>query len=190
MIGSILRRVSRFVLVACLVCQAFAPVAATSPGDANLLPDRTLECVVGRATNIDPSKQQTTADIVYEGRHPLTLRLPPIARHTGEPPDPSDDPEPVDARTRVLADPDGLMRNVATDFQRVVDLWPERVEMIAKTPEMSANGLPLVRLVVINPIDEARGAANLFMTNAADAGSMDMDSIYQGNCKVRIASGR
>jgi hypothetical protein len=174
------------VLVSIWQTAALASVGSDAPGSR--LPDRTLDCVLGRATNIDPSKTQTTADIIYEGRHRFKLRLPPVLKHVGPPPDPTDDPEPVDIRTRVLADPDGLMRNAAPNFQRVVDLWPDRVEMIATTPEVSANGMPLLRLIVINPIDEPRGAASLFMTTAADAGSIDMGSVYQGSCKVLFAT--
>lgn len=161
-----------------------AATAAPAPRSAARLPDRTLDCVLGRARNIDPSKQQTVADVVYEGRYPLKLRLPSIPVRNGPPPDPAEDPEPVDPRTRIVSDPLGLMEKVAPAFHRVVDLWPERVEMIAQTPEVSANGIPLLRLIIVNSIDQARGTAGLFMTTAADAGSLDINSVYQGTCRI------
>lgn len=162
-------------------------VSATPSASAPaFLPDRTLECVLSRATNVDPSKQQTTADLVFEGRHRLALRLPAVPARRGAPPDPSDPAEPVDKRTRILADPDGLMKTVAPDFDRVVDLWPQRVEMIAKTSETSANGIPLMRLFVISPVDAKGTSASIFMTTAADAASMDINAMYHGACKVSL----
>lgn len=173
-------------LVASLL--VLAPLVSATPSVSApvILPDRTLECVLSRATNVDPSKQQTTADLIFEGRHRLALRLPAVPARRGALPDPSDPPEPVDKRTRILADPDGLMKTVASNFDRVVDLWPQRVEMVAKTSETSANGIPLMRLFVISPLDVSGTRASIFMTTAADAASIDVNAIYHGACKVSL----
>ncbi len=158
--------------------QASAAVKGASVAGA-MLPDRYLTCILGRSTNIDPGKPQTTADIISEGRHKFVLRLPPIPVHRGELPDPTDAPDPVDARTRVLLDADGLTTGVVLTFNRVVDLWPTRVEMLS-----AVVGSSWSRMIIIDPIDPAAGRAHLFMTRVRDAASMDLQHIYQGECTI------
>jgi hypothetical protein len=44
---------------------------------------------------------------------------------------------------------------------------------------------PFSRLIILSEIDERKGTANLFMTRAADAGSLDLANVYQGGCSIR-----
>lgn len=158
---------------------AVPSAAGSSPAksDPRMLPARKLSCTLGHALNIDPSKNQTVADIRYEGAHAFSLFLPAgQARQVA--PDPSDDPEPVDPATRVLADPDGLARDMAPAFVRVVDMWPHRVEMAGRI------GQNLSRLIIVSEIDAQKGTANLFMTRAQDAASLDLTQVYQGGCRI------
>ena len=159
---------------------AVADTAAPQPLP-DMLPDRYLSCVLGRSTNLDPQKEQKASDIVLEGRHEFALRLPPIAKHSGAPPEPTDIPEPVDPRTAVLSDPDGLTQGVAAKFSRVIDLWPRRVEMIAPVV-----GMPLYNMIILDTIDPVTKRARLFMTRIKDAASMDLGNIYQGECQVSL----
>lgn len=143
------------------------------------LPDRYLQCVLGRSTNLDQKKWQKSTDVISEGRHSLELRLPPIAVRTGEAPDPNDPPEPVDARTKIIADPDGLTKGVSPSFIRVADLWPKRVELLSVIP-----GSPWMHMMIIDPIDPAKGRAHLFMARVKDAATMDLQRVYQGECRI------
>jgi len=144
-----------------------------------MLPDRTLHCIVGRSLNIDQNKWQTTADIKVEGRHRIVVRLPARPVHVGDPPDPTDPAEPVDPATAIIADPDGITADVAKTFSRVVDLWPQRVEMLAAIPASSWN-----YFMVVDPIDPKSGRAHLFMARVKDASTMDTKRIYQGSCRI------
>lgn len=169
-----------------LALSAGLPAANAAPTAADAaIPDRTLRCTLGRALNIDPAKNQTVADIRYEGAHRFALFLPGGPARQGPPPDPADDPEPVNPQTRILADPDGLARDMQPRFVRVVDLWPRRVEMAGRIEAGS-----LSRLIVISEIDAAKGTANLFMTKAKDAGSLDLAQVYQGGCIVQAGAAR
>ena len=162
---------------------AFAAVgapAAPNLAASALHPDRTLFCTLGRATNIDPSKVQTTADIKYEGRHSFVLHLPAIPVHQGPAPDPTDAAEPVDPRTRIVSDPANLAAGVPRRFDRVVDLWPKRVEMVTSIEPS------LVHLIIVSSIDPVRHTASLYMTRAKDAATMDLNNVYQGDCRVEI----
>jgi hypothetical protein len=143
-----------------------------------MIPARTLHCTLGHALNLDPSKDQTMADIQYEGAHSFSLFLPETKARQAPAPDATDTAEPVDPATRIIADPSGLRRDVPAGFARVVDLWPERVEM---TQVISA---PLVHFIVINQINENVGTANLFMTTATDIAAMNLKTVYQGPCKI------
>ncbi|WP_375285986.1 hypothetical protein [Sphingomonas sp.] len=158
-----------------------APTAAATAQSA-MLPDRTLSCTLGRITNPDPSREQTDAEIVYEGKHAFSLLLPGGPARTTPPPDATDDPDPVNPRTRILADPDGLTRGFPNRFDRVIDLWPQRVEMTTTIDQ------PRVNLIIVNPIDAAAGTAMLFMTQATDAATFDMQHLYRGPCTVKTAA--
>jgi hypothetical protein len=157
---------------------------SSSQAEVTMLPARTLNCTLGRALNLDSSKRQTLADIRYEGAHSFKLFLPSIPVRQGPAPDPSADPEPIDPATKILDDPAGLAKDMNGTFDRVVDMWPERVE-IARAIDP-----PLTRLIIISDIDTVEGTANLFMAPAADAGSIDLKKVYQGRCAVEIVKAR
>jgi hypothetical protein len=145
-----------------------------------MLPNRLLTCVLGRATNIDTKKDQKMSDIIYEGRHDFSLMLPSIPVRTGPPPEAVDAAEPVDPRTKIILDKSGLAKDFPNRFDRVVDLWPERVEMTTTIND------PLVNLIIVSNIDAAHGTAWLFMTQATDVATFDMKHIYQGPCNVAV----
>jgi len=159
-------------------CAASTQAAVPAPDAVPMLPGRTLNCTLGHALNLDPSINQTIADIQYEGAYPFSLYLPPAPEHQGLPPEPTDDPLPVNPSTRVLSDPQGIAADMRMPFYRVIDLWPQRVEMIGLIDP------PLGRLIILSEIDPANGTANLFTTRAADAGSMDIENVYQGGCTI------
>lgn len=187
-----LRRSSVFAMALITACGSASPLIPDNVGISQttnvvtdqraILPARTLSCVLGRATNLDPSKQQTTKDIIYEGRHDFALYLPSIPIRQGPPPDPGDPAEPVDPRTRIVSDPTGLFRGVPSRFDRVADLWPVRVELLTITKP------PVARLIIISSIDEKAGTASLFMTDSVDAATLDLEHVYQGNCTVKSDS--
>jgi hypothetical protein len=163
-------------------CSAqMTPLAATPGVARKMLPSRLLTCVLGRATNIDTKKDQVLSDIVYEGRHEFSVMLPSIPVRTAPPPEAVDTPEPVDPRTRIMLDKSGLTKAFPNRFDRVVDMWPERVEMTTTIND------PLVNLIIISNIDNSLGTAWLFMTQATDVATFDMKHIYQGPCKVQIS---
>jgi hypothetical protein len=145
-----------------------------------MLPERLLECRLGRITNFNPSREQAPSELTYEGDHRLALFLPSIPVRTAEPPRSTLPPEPVDPRTRIVADPDGIAAGAAAKpFERVVDYWPERVEMT--TP--IGNGL--VNLIILQRSQTKPGLIDLFMTRATDAVSWDEKHLYSGHCKIR-----
>lgn len=165
-------------ILCCLLSSPTGANTAASAAGRAMLPDRLLHCTIGRMTNLDPSKNQTNADIVYDGHHAFDLFLPGIAVRTAPPPDPVYPPEPVDPRTRIAADPDGLAADVPAKFTRVVDYWPERVELSTTIAGSLAN------LIIVHPIDAAHHHAHLFMTRARDMSSYDLAHVYAGDCEV------
>lgn len=149
--------------------------AATSPA---MLPNRLLTCHLGHATNLDPTKDQRADEITFDSYHDLVLFLPAIPMRTSPPPDATDPAEPVHPATRVLSDPDGIAANVTGPFVRVIDTWPQRVEMI----KPMAGGLS--KLFIVSDIDEANRRAHLFLTDAADLVTLDLKRAYLGDCTV------
>lgn len=161
---------------------ACATPAAAGPHPApvaDMLPERTLHCTVGRATNLDARQWQTVDQIRHEGAFPLSVRLPAAPRHVGPPPEPTADPEPVNPDTRVIEDPSGITADLAYPLYRVIDLWPERVEMVGR-----ADGQDTMRLIIVSEIDPKSGTANVFTTRAKDAASLDLQQVYQGPCRI------
>jgi len=154
--------------------------AADGAKPLSRLPDRLLDCTLGRAINLDPKRLQNNGEVHYEGAHHFQLFLPGIPARTTPPPDATEPPEPVDPRTRIVSDPDKLSTATGTGFDRVVDYWPDRVELVATIDD------PLVSLIIVHPIDPARGTANLFLTRAKDLATFDLDHVYQGNCTVHL----
>ena len=169
-------------LVLALACtDAGSQLAQAKPAHHSgvaMLPARTLHCTLGRALNLDPSKDQSVGDIRHEGAYRFALFLPAAPVRQGPPPDPGDAPEPVDPAVRVVEDPQGLASDMRMPLYRVADLWPQRVELVGLVNP------PVARLIIISEIDTAKGTANLFMTRAADAASLDLDNVYQGGCRI------
>ena len=171
-------------LLPLLLAGACTNAASAQPKSAAvaMLPDRTLHCVVGHAIGLDATKWQTVGEVKHEGAFPLSLHLPAIPKHVGPPPDPTADPEPVDPATRISADPAGIASDIDYPLYRVVDLWPERVEIAGQI-----TGQPYMRLIIVSEIDAKAGTANIFTTRARDAGSIDLESVYQGGCSIESA---
>lgn len=161
-----------------------APPAAAPQPDAQVahLPERRLTCSVRHVTNFDPEKEQTAAELRYDAVHPLTLVLPGIAVRTTAPPEPHEDPEPVDPRTRILHDPGHIAPPASGRFERVIDYWPQRTELSA-----TISG-DLLNVIVINNYDPARETVNFFMTRATELTRYQTDHVYQGECKVRMGA--
>ena len=164
-------------VIAILALTATVGAAAPLPSPPAVL-DRVLHCTLGRAKNLDPSRQQKMSEIKFEGRHSLSIRLPVGNIRPGPAPDPGDEPLPVDPQTRILNDPDGLMRDSRREFYRVVDLWPKRVEMVTIIDPPYAN------LLIINPIDTRKKTAWLYLARTADAASVDLARVFQGPCSI------
>lgn len=155
-----------------------ASLAQSGPAVA-MLPARMLECRLGRITNFDPSREQKPSEFKYEGDHRFVLFLPAIPVRTAEPPRSTLPPEPVDPRTRIVADPDGISAGAAgRPFERVVDYWPERVEMT--TPV----GGGAVNLIMLQQSQGQPGLVDMFMTKATDAVTWDQAHLYSGHCAL------
>jgi hypothetical protein len=152
--------------------------------ETSMLPGRQLQCTVGRVVNFDPTKQQTVGDLVYEGSHRFVLFLPPTPVRQTPPPDALDKPDPVDPRTRILSDPDNIARQAKPGFVRVVDLWPDRVELAGQVDG------DMVNAIVVGPIDLTQENARIFMTHADELTHWDMSHIYQGSCKITVVKNR
>ncbi|RIA46313.1 hypothetical protein DFR49_0851 [Hephaestia caeni] len=163
-------------------------VAPTSPGQqaGAMIPGRRLDCTLGRIANFDASRVQEPSEYVFEGRHEFSLYLPAAPVRTTPPPDPVDAPEPVDPQTRIIADPDGLAKDSeSSPFNRVVDVWPQRVEMTKPINSVS------VTLIIIEVTDQSQSSASMFLTKANDAATFDLQNLYSGQCRVTLgASGK
>ena len=158
--------------------QAPADSSAAAPVPA-MIPARLLDCALGRIANFDPSRSQPISEYVYDGHHAFRLFLPAIPVRTTPPPEAMSPAEPVDPKTKILADPDGLARETTgRPFDRVVDTWPQRVEMTTPISDIASN------LIIIDQVDAAQSRATLFMTKANDAVTFDLKHLYLGTCKV------
>lgn len=155
---------------------------AAKPTTAARLPERQLTCSIRHITNFDPEKLQTAAELQYDAVHPLTLVLPGIPVRTTPPPEPQDDPEPVDPRTRIVEDPGQIAPTKNGTFDRVIDYWPERTELSAVIDGA------LLNVIVINNYDPATQTANFFMTRATELTRYQREHVYQGACKVQISA--
>lgn len=152
-------------------------LGAAMPAPA-MLQRRILACTLGRITNYDPSKAQAAGEFLFEGDHGFVLDLPSIPVRTTPPPESTQPPEPVDPRTMIMSDPDHLARGPAKHFTRIVDDWPERVELSAPVSDIA------VTLIIIDQIDVRHATANLFLTTANDAVTYDVNHLYAGKCAV------
>lgn len=145
------------------------------------IPARQLDCVLGRITNFDASRVQTAAEYRFEGKHPFRMALAATTARSGPPPSALAAPEPVDPQTRILVDPDGLARGaIAKPFHRVIDLWPERVEMVTPIGDDWSN------LIILTDFSPSNGTVNLFMTAARDGMTFDFERLYAGPCTVAL----
>ena len=162
---------SAFALLALSLATAAAP-------DPETVPARTLSCTLGRMTNFDPHRQQRNDEIVYEGKHPFTLLIAAAPKRTAPPPDATEAPEPVDPRTKIVADPDGLTAKYPKRFDRIVDLWPDRVEL------STTIDTPTVNVILISNIDPAARTARIFMAEAQDVATYDLEHLYGGECRI------
>ncbi|MBV2150026.1 hypothetical protein KRZ98_17425 [Sphingobium sp. AS12] len=157
--------------------------ATPAPVTRGIIPGRHLDCTLGRIANFDPNRVQEASEYVFEGRHKFGLFLPTTPVRTAPPPDPVDAPEPVDPQTRIVVDPDGLARDSeGRPFNRVVDLWPERVEMTKPINDVA------VTLLIVDGIDQARSTATVFLTKANDAATFDLKNLYYGQCGVTVSA--
>lgn len=164
-------------LVALTAMSGCAHAAQAGPA---MLPDRLLTCTLGHATNIDATRDQRADEIVYDSHHAFSLFLPAIPVRTAPPPDATEPAEPVDKKTAIVADPDGIAANLAGPVNRIVDLWPDRVELVLPMTTRQS------KLLIINGFDPATNTVNLFMTDAKDLATFDMERIYSGPCTVNI----
>ena len=146
------------------------------------IPDRLLTCSVRHVTNFDPNKEQTASELNYDSVHSLTLFLSGLPVRTTAPPEAYDKPEPVNRRTRITADPDGIAPVKGGKINRIIDYWPARTEI--SSPISGA----LLNVIVITAYDPNTATANFFMTRAAELTNFQADHIYQGQCKVRIGA--
>jgi len=165
------------VLLSATAC-AHSANLATSP--AARLPARLLTCSLGHAVNFDPVQQQRLDDLVYDSHHRLSLYLPGIAARTAPPPDAIEAAEAVDPATRLTEDPDQITADSPGRFSRVVDLWPERVEL-TKTTRLGA-----YKAFLVSDYDPARGTARMFLGTASDLTTYDLKHIYLGECNVTL----
>lgn len=155
-----------------------ADAGVSSASAAAQLPARLFDCNLGRIANFDPNRDQPTSEYVYSSRHAFKFFLPSIAARTTPPPEATDPAEPVDPRTRILSDPDGIAREaLGRPFNRVVDLWPTRVEMTTQIDPLTVN------VIVIDRVDLKRSTALVFMTKANDAVTFDLKHLYFGPCR-------
>jgi hypothetical protein len=159
------------------------PGAGRSVGGATpaaMLPARLLDCSLGRVTNFDPKRDQPMSEFKYDKFHPFKLFLPSIPARTTPPPDPTSPAEPVDASTRITADPDGISGDAAKRaFDRVVDMWPKRVELTTPTSNIAWN------VIVIDQVNLDKSTATMFMSRANDAFTFDLKNMYYGICKIQ-----
>lgn len=126
-------------------------------------PARMLRCTLAKATNIDLSRDQHAADIQYAGSYPLTISLPAAK-----------DAQKI--RYRVLSDPTPLFAS-HSDFERVADRWPQRVELAVGTAEG-------FNFAVLSEIDAAAGKARIFVGRGSDAANLDPTFVYGGSCAL------
>jgi hypothetical protein len=160
-----------------LALAALPLLAAAAPGPERI-PARTLQCTLGRMTNFDPHREQRADEIVYVGKHPFTLLIAAAPKRTTPPPEASDAPEPVNPSTRIVADPDGLTAKYPKRFDRIVDLWPDRVELSTNIDA------PSVNVILVSNVDLAAGTARIFMAEAQDVATYDLAHLYGGDCRI------
>jgi hypothetical protein len=151
-----------------LAAQSAGPTvqAEPAPPETKLdpaTPARALQCTLGKATNIDLAKDQKPADIQYAGSYPLSLSLPA-----------AQDADKV--KYHIVADPSGLFEK-GTDFDRVADRWPQRVELAVP----SSRGF---NFAVLSDIDPRSARATIFVGRGQDSATLDPTFVYGGSCAI------
>lgn len=139
---------------------------------------RVLHCSVRHATNLDISKQQTDADIIYGDAHDFTITLAggqiPYAVGTGTA---RSDIMPK-AGYAISSDPQGLFSMGPAGLDRVADYWPKHVE-IGKTIMGKAFAFVLLDAVQGDPT-----RMNAFVSRAVDAVTIDVTWVHRGTCTI------
>lgn len=159
-----------------------APAGQAAPRP-NMIPARLLDCSLGKISNFDTQREQAPSEYRYSSHHKFTLFLPETPVRTTPPPEATAPPEPVNPQTRIIADPDGIASDAAANaFDRVVDLWPERVEMTKPISNVA------VKLLVIDGFDPGQSAVTMFLTSANDAVTFDLKNLYYGRCGVKLGA--
>ncbi|KPF78542.1 hypothetical protein IP88_03345 [alpha proteobacterium AAP81b] len=159
-----------------------SPTPASPAPPPAIHPDRTLTCDMRRVTNADLSRVQPAEELLYEGNSRLVLHLGAVAVHSGPPPETFETPEATAPTTRVTADDGGILAGVPQKFTRVVDRWPDRVEIATEIDDQ------VINVMVLNPIDVAANRARLFMTFSNYQFGYDPKRIYIGECTVAIGA--
>ncbi len=158
-----------------------SPAAAASAA-APMHPDRLLRCDMRRVTNVDTGKVQDYSELKFEGSHPLVLHLGPIVVRTGLPPEAFETPESTSALTRIESDPDNLLADVPKQFSRVVDRWPERVEIATDVDGKQ------IHVMIVTPLDAAQQKFRLFMTFSSYSLGYNLARVYLGDCSATITA--
>lgn len=164
--------------VRALLLVAWLPMAMAAAPPAQL-PGRALACTMHRVANFDPSRTQTPEELVLEGESALDLYIGPGPVRTNLPPEPFEPPEPTPPGTRVVRDTGKLLDGVPGPFTRVVDRWPERVEIANDLPDNHFN------LIIVAPIDPVAGTATLLVTYVDITMTYDGRRVWLGDCTVR-----
>lgn len=159
-----------------LLTLAMLTLAAAPPPT---LPGRQLSCTMHRVTNFVQDRDQTRADLALEGEAALDLYIGPGPVRTGLPPEPDQPPEPTPPGTRVLRDTGGLLAGVPPTFSRVVDRWPQRVEIATDLPDDQFS------LMILAPIDPVAGTATMLVTYVNMTLSYDPKRVWFGDCTIR-----
>lgn len=152
---------------------------AGAPPPAPILPGRQLSCTMHRVTNFVQDRDQSRADLALEGESALDLYIGPGPVRTGLPPEPDQPPEPTPPGTRVLRDTGGLLTGVPPTFSRVVDRWPQRVEIATDLPDDQFS------LMILAPIDPVAGTATMLVTYVNMTLSYDPKRVWFGDCTIR-----
>lgn len=165
--------------VRALLLAALLPLALSAAPAPTELPGRALSCTMRRVTNFDPSRTQTAAELVLAGESALDLYIGPGPVRTNLPPEPFEPQEPPPPGTRVLRDTGKLLAGVPARFTRVVDRWPDRVEIATDLSDSRFS------LMIVAPIDPVAGTATLLVTYVDITMTYDAGRVWLGDCRIR-----
>lgn len=145
---------------------------------AGPVPPRILQCHVRHATNIDPTANQSEADILYSDEADFTLELGagqvPLAVGLGT----ANAGEAPPASYRITADPQKLFAMAGPSFDRVADYWPKHVE-VGKTIMGKA-----FSFILLDAVEGDPAHMTAFVSRAADAVAIDLGWVYRGRCEL------